>query len=332
MASHRGRVDRTERLLNLVICLMAARVPVRRATIRGAIPGYAEAASETAFERMFERDKDELRAMGIPVETVVDVHGDVLGYRVRVEDYELPPIRFSPQERAVLAIAATLWDETTLGPAATSALRKLEAAQPSAVLADGHDSRLLVRSPDVARFALPLITALRERRSVEFGYRATGASEARCRRVDPWGIVARDGAWYLVGHDRDRRESRVFRLSRIEGSIETHEEPDVVARPDDVDLSTLIIPVEDDGPVEARVIVRDGRGAELRRHGMPPDTTTSSVELTVRAPNREQLVGMICAAGDGARLAMGQEPLAVEVRAALQATVERHSRSEHGES
>ena len=74
-----GRIDRTERLLNLVICLMAAPVPVPRATIERDIPGYGDAASASAFERMFERDKDELRSMGIPVETVSDASGEVLG-------------------------------------------------------------------------------------------------------------------------------------------------------------------------------------------------------------------------------------------------------------
>ena len=324
MASQGARIDRAERLLNLVICLMAARVPVRRATIREAIPGYSDAASDAAFERMFERDKDELRAMGIPIETIADVHGEVLGYRVHPEDYELPAITFTSQERAALVVAATLWESTTLGPAAISALRKLEAVQPAAIGGDEQDSRFLVRSPEVARFALPLITALRERRTTVFRYRSATDPQARERSVDPWGIVARDGGWYLVGHDRDRAEPRVFRLSRIEGAVELVGSGDVTPRPDGIDLASPILPAEAEGPTEAVVEILAGRGAELRRHAVPPLTTSAHTEARIRVQSREQLVAMLCAATDGARLLAGDSRLVHEVREAWERTLARH--------
>ena len=75
-------IGRTERLLNLVICLLGAERPVSRASLRQSIPGYSDATSDEAFERMFERDKDELRHMGIPVDTVVNVQGEVEGYLI----------------------------------------------------------------------------------------------------------------------------------------------------------------------------------------------------------------------------------------------------------
>ena len=339
MTAQTSRVDRTERLLNLVICLMAARVPVHRSTIRSAIPGYADASSDTAFERMFERDKDELRAMGVPIETVTDAHGDVLGYRVHPEDYELPAVSFSPQERAVLAVAATLWEETTLGPTAIAALRKLDATQQDASAPVGQVPQILVRNSDVATFALPLMRALRERRTTQFLYRAAGETEERRRTVDPWGVVARDGAWYLIGHDRERGDPRVFRLSRIVGAIEVCATPVDVAVPDNVDLARLIAPGAEDESVTARVEVQAGRGAELRRHALSirqgsngqgsnghgsTERGSSSAEVVVQARTREQLVTMLCAAGDGARVLPDQGGLDREVMAGWAAALRRH--------
>ena len=68
-----SQVTRTERLLNLVIALLAAHTPVSRQVVQSSVAGYDPTATTTAFERMFERDKDELRSMGIPIETVTDL-------------------------------------------------------------------------------------------------------------------------------------------------------------------------------------------------------------------------------------------------------------------
>ena len=120
------RTERTERLLNLVICLMASPAAVPRLDIRRRVTGYADAPTETAFERMFERDKDELRSMGIPVETVHRLDGEVLGYRIPQERYALQPIDLTVGERAAIAVAAQVWSQAVVAPVAGTALRKLE--------------------------------------------------------------------------------------------------------------------------------------------------------------------------------------------------------------
>ncbi len=112
------RIERTERLLNLVIALMASESAVSRADIHRQIPGYAQAASPAAFERMFERDKDELRSMGIPVETVLDVNGEVRGYRIPQDRYALAELDLTVAERAAVAVAAQVWGQASVGPVA----------------------------------------------------------------------------------------------------------------------------------------------------------------------------------------------------------------------
>ena len=97
-----------------------------RATSRQ-IPGYAESPSQLAFERMFERDKDELRSMGVPVETVLDVTGEVRGYRIPEDRYALGELHLTPAERSAVAVAAQVWGQAAVAPVAGTALRKLDA-------------------------------------------------------------------------------------------------------------------------------------------------------------------------------------------------------------
>ena len=122
---------RTERLLNLVICLLAATRYVSKEQVRRAVPQYGECATTEAFERMFERDKDDLRDMGIPLETGSNdsFFDDELGYRIPKDAYALPEITFDSEELAVLGLAARTWQHAALSGAAAQAIRKLEAAR-----------------------------------------------------------------------------------------------------------------------------------------------------------------------------------------------------------
>ena len=206
--------DRTERLLNLVICLLGARRPVSRAALRECIPGYGDASSDDAFERMFERDKDELRQMGIPIDTIVNSQGEVEGYLIDEDAYAMPAIDFDASERAVLGLAARVWSEAALTAEAGAALRKIEAATGD------RWSPLLPGRPGTGEEALPLLwEAIRSRSVVRFDYLARGRAAPEERTVEPWATAHRDGAWYLVGHSRERDAGRVFRLSRIQGSL-----------------------------------------------------------------------------------------------------------------
>ena len=120
---------RAERLVNLVLCLLSTRQYLTAERIRGIVPGYADAPNDEAFFRMFERDKAELRDLGIPLETgrnsVVDVTD---GYRIARRDYELGDIDLEPDEAAAIALAVRLWDSPEFTGSARGALVKLRAA------------------------------------------------------------------------------------------------------------------------------------------------------------------------------------------------------------
>jgi proteasome accessory factor B len=254
---------KTERLLSLVVCLLSARRYLTATQIREAVPGYPE--SFDAFKRMFERDKDELRELGIPLETGTNSASDEeLGYRIPRQAYELPDIRLEPDEAAVLGLAARVWRRAELAGAAEGALLKLRAAGIDAedMTQPGIEPRLRTE----AAFG-PLWEAVRDQRPVSFGYRAPGRSSAQQRQLEPWGVVNSRGHWYVVGHDRDRREQRVFRLSRVDGPVTFTGPPGTVTVPPGTDVRATVLAWDAEAPALRSCLlrVRSGAGHGLRR-------------------------------------------------------------------
>jgi proteasome accessory factor B len=256
---------KTERLLSLVVCLLSARRYLTAAQIREAVPGYP--ASFDAFKRMFERDKDELRELGIPLETGTNGPGDEeAGYRISQQAYQLPEITLEPDEVAVLGLAARVWRRAELAGAAEGALLKLRAAGIDAedLTQPGIEPR--VHTPEAA-FG-PLWEAVRDRRPVTFGYRAAGRSTAQRRCLEPWGVVNRRGRWYVAGLDTDRGAERVFRLSRIEGPVTFTGPAGTVVVPPGTDVRAAVRDWDAETPVPRTCLlrIRSGAGYGLRRH------------------------------------------------------------------
>jgi proteasome accessory factor B len=258
---------KTERLLSLVVCLLSARRYLTAAQIRDAVPGYPE--SFDAFKRMFERDKDELRELGIPLETGINPGSDEEpGYRISRQAYELPEIRLEPDEAAVLGLAARVWRRAELAGAAEGALLKLRAAGIEAedISQPGIEPRLQTGE---AAFG-PLWEAVRDRRPVTFGYLAPGRSTQQQRRLEPWGVVNRRSRWYVVGLDLDRGEQRVFRLDRISGTVSFTGPAESVTVPAGTDVRAAVRAWDAGSPPPRTCIlrIRAGAGHGLRRHAL----------------------------------------------------------------
>ena len=257
---------KTERLLNLVMALLATRMPLSKARIRAAVPQYRMTASDEAFDRMFERDKDELRELGIPLVTAVidPVFDDELGYRIDKREYALPEIAFEPDEVTALSLAARTWTRASLAGPAASGLRKLRAAGVT------MDERSLVGIEPVVRTTEeafePLRRAVRDRQAVTFGYRKPD-EESTARRLQPWGLTQWHGRWYLTGHDLDRGAPRVFRVSRIDTAVRTSGAVGAYDVPPAHDARVMVETTqESSAPARpATLRVRDGSGNALRR-------------------------------------------------------------------
>jgi proteasome accessory factor B len=317
------RIDRTERLLNLVFALMGSGQPVSRAVIASTIPGYDPTSGRAAFERMFERDKDELRGLGVPIRTVLDVNGDVSGYTIDRDDYSLPDLQFTAAERSVLSLAASAWQNALVRSSAASGLRKLEIDSEIPAQEDVDSSFVAhINSGDAA--LLPLLGFLRARHSVEFDYQAPQADVPSMRHVDPWGLIAQDGGWYLVGFDRQRKDTRAFRLSRMKSEPRTVGQVENPA-PSGTDLRALIDPGARAGEaVTARVQVKAGAGAALRRLSADHLAIDVAGDINVTAPDMSALMSAALFAGDGVEVLEPQE-LRQEIMESLTRVRDLHS-------
>lgn len=198
--------------MNLVAALLHTSVPLSAATIRERVAGYR--GGEVAFHRQFSRDKEDLREMGVPirVELVPDVNDPVEGYRIHPDDYYLPDPGLEPDELAALHLATRLVRVDL--PSPDSGLFKLggvTSADPPA----GPPRAEVPTQPGLE----VLFEAIGEPRVVRFAYRG------RPRRLVPRVLSFQQGNWYVAGWDEDAGQRRLYRVDRIEGPVETTDEP-----------------------------------------------------------------------------------------------------------
>ncbi len=280
--------SRIERVLNLLALLLDTRMPLTREEIVREVAGYPEQIS--ANRRAFERDKETLRAMGVPRTTESIGDTGALGYRVRPDDYYLPDLGLTPEETAALRVAVSavaLGEVTAHGEGALMKLGGLT-TEPVAPIA----------SLPIAPALATLFDAFRHRAVVGFTHRG------RLRTVEPWGLTSTRGRWYVVGYDRDREAVRAFRADRIEGDVEVGAAFAFTVpadfRPDDHVQSRPWL-MGDEQPVAARVRVDAGHadamlaefGADAAVVDEQPDATVIEVAITNRAAFRVFVLGFL---------------------------------------
>lgn len=265
--------SKVERLVNLVIALLSTRGYITAEKIRSSVAGYSDSPNAEAFSRMFERDKNELRDLGIPLEVRRASGLDVSeGYRINRDAYALPPVMLTPDEAAAVAVATQLWESPELVTATAGAVLKLRAA---GVDVDA-DASVAIASPvgvpglrGSEKVLSTLLAAIDSRRAVRFSHRSARAEPYRTRTVEPWGVITEKGRWYLVGHDCDRDATRTYRLSRIGSDATPIGPPGAITVPDGVNLREIVAETIAESPtgMQATVWVADGRATALRRAG-----------------------------------------------------------------
>lgn len=205
---------KAERLITLMNALLGAPRAITARDLQHLVAGYPD--DVVAFKRAFERDKDELREMGVPllVEDVAGTDPPISGYRIRWDDYELRDPGLDGEELEALNLAAAvIGSDGALGQRALFKLGGGATAEApvAAIPAD----------PDlVAAF-----TGVAERRLLHFGYHDVE------RTVSPYRLEFLRGRWYLNGFDQFRGEERWYRMSRITGGVTVGAEPDAFRRP-----------------------------------------------------------------------------------------------------
>jgi proteasome accessory factor B len=283
------KVAAAERVMDLLLALLNTRTRLTKAQIRRAVRGYHGDAR--AFERTFERDKDLLRTMGVPI--VVErglVHEDDVGYRIDLESLAATTTEFTPEEIGVLSLAASVFSDVQWRSVAGRGVTKVRGLGPG-VQHVPLPVRLALRPPE-ATFET-ITEAISRRRAVRFDYAALTSPKAR-RHVQPWRILARNRAWYLIGRDTDRGAPRAFRLSRIDGQVVAEGEEDAFEIPEHVDVGELLTRQRAE-PVTVTVAIAPGRADLLRARSTPAGTAgerdLATITTTEVLPLLDEIAG-----------------------------------------
>ena len=253
--------QKSERLVNLTIALLATKRYLTKSEIFRTVAGYD--GDQVARDRMFERDKDDLRTLGIDIEvgSFDPIFEDEPGYRIKRDKYELQLKNLTPLKLLLLSQASQVWQEAALRDSAQLALRKLKS-----IGIDSDSESLSLASPALTRppeQISEIISALNNLQRISFTYLSSDLSE-KVRTVAPYRLSRSNGYWYLIAHEDDRNELRTFRVDRISSSISLSGSSDAFV----IDDAALKRYANDSLRVEiAEVAILDGSSANIRSRG-----------------------------------------------------------------
>ena len=298
-----------ERVLNLLIYLLESPTPVTSNDVRNTVHGYADQSDE-AFHRMFERDKQVLRRLGVPLKLeALDPWEIDEGYTVDPDEYAIGDPGFTREERVALSVAARM---VRLGgsEAGVDAIIKLGGLEQGA----GGIEPLTADLGEGADTLGELFGAIADRRKIEFTYRD------QTRAVDPYGIAHRRGHWYLVGKTADGE--RMYRVDRI-ADLSVGGTPNAFTKPRGFDIKAAV----DAQPWEAGVdpsvttTVRfDEEVAWWAARSLGVTEPHGELTTDVEVANRDAFIGWVLSFGASAEVLAPQEmreAIADRVRAAL---------------
>ena len=240
------------------MALLATKRLLTKNEIFSSVAGYS--GSLDSMERMFERDKDDLRSLGIDIEVApLDSYfEDELGYRIRPEAYALEMPELNPTELALLTIAAHTWKNSLFSQSAQSALRKIESLgieiDPAVLQTD------IVPVENYEGDLTPIWTALSERRIITFIYSRESSEE---RSIEPYGMSIFKGEWYLAGKDISKGELRTFKVRRMSSIISSGKKGAFV-RPENFSFDSTLLLHNDDALIKVRMRIRKNRALGVR--------------------------------------------------------------------
>lgn len=221
MAGKAGtRVKKEDRLFSLILALVSSREGLTKTEILRSVRGYAEIydfKANTALDKMFERDKEEIRAMGVVIDTLElpEEEGQThnIRYSISRKNYDFPDdVIFTSDEMTLINLAATAWREASLSNESRHALTKIKSLGISA------NDPLIGVAPHI-RTNDKAFTAIEEALDAElivtFNYLKPGIAKPQLRTVAPLAMLQWRGLWYVLAHDLEVDAQRTFLLKRI---------------------------------------------------------------------------------------------------------------------
>ena len=247
--------QKTERLINLTLALLSSKRYLTKSEIFKNVAGYSGSAE--TMERMFERDKDDLRNLGVRIEVraLDPLFEDDQGYLIDSNSFQINPDDFSKEEILMLTMAANLWHRSALQNDSRAALLKIQSLDGmvetntvvSPVVEDNEDSRKLSLIFDAVERSV----------SLEFEYKGI------VRQVKPYGMYTRRGFWYLAAQENDVVKS--FKVIRISDQIKAISKSQSFTKPVDFKLSTFIEGMNGATKSQTEVRIRKNQALAIRK-------------------------------------------------------------------
>ena len=279
---------KSERLVNLTIALLATKRYLTKSEIFNSVDGY-EGTAETK-ERMFERDKDDLRSLGIEIEvgSFDPLFNDEAGYKIKQEKYQFELGDISSTEVSLLSLAAEAWQEASFGDVAQRALLKLRSI---GIPSDELSIPATVQKLNDGGQDLSLITqAIAQSQRLAFAY-LDSSLKIKMRSVVPIALSTRNGFWYLSGVDQEIQEIRTFRVDRINGPIAASAGPKDFQTPTGFDSSKA--PSESPTNSFALIDVRVGKAPSLRALAISTQSLGEWDQVKIPILNLDSLCSLV---------------------------------------
>ena len=275
--------QKTERLINLTLALLASKRYLSKAEILRNIPGY-EGSPETK-ERMFERDKDDLRSLGIQIDVnnFDPLFEDEQGYLIKSDSFQFAENEFTKEELLLLTMAANLWHDSAVEIDSQNALLKIQSL--SGPVENDMTTIPTLRITEDWQLLVSIFTAVQNKQILEFSYRG------KKRQVNPYGLYSSKGFWYLIAFEINVIKS--FKLVRIEGEVDLIGEKDAFEKPVNFNVGNFLKEESNSVSLVSRLQVRKGAALSLRNKFTVKDLDSEWDLMDIPYTNEQELLEMV---------------------------------------
>jgi len=275
--------QKTERLINLTLALLASKRYLSKAEILRNIPGY-EGSPETK-ERMFERDKDDLRSLGIQIDVnnFDPLFEDEQGYLIKSDSFQFAENEFTKEELLLLTMAANLWHDSAVEMDSQNALLKIQSL--SGPVENDMTTTPTLRITEDWQLLVSIFTAVQNKQILEFSYRG------KKRQVNPYGLYSSNGFWYLIAFEINVIKS--FKLVRIEGEVDLIGEKDAFEKPDNFNVGNFLKEESNSVSLVSKLQVRKGAALSLRNKFTVKDLDSEWDLMDIPYTNEQELLEMV---------------------------------------
>ena len=275
--------QKTERLINLTLALLASKRYLSKAEILRNIPGY-EGSPETK-ERMFERDKDDLRSLGIQIDVnnFDPLFEDEQGYLIKSDSFQFAENEFTKEELLLLTMAANLWHDSAVEIDSQNALLKIQSL--SGPVENDMTTTPTLRITEDWQLLVSIFTAVQNKQILEFSYRG------KKRQVNPYGLYSSNGFWYLIAFEINVIKS--FKLVRIEGEVNLIGEKDAFEKPDNFNVGNFLKEESNSVSLVSKLQVRKGAALSLRNKFKVKDLDSEWDLMDIPYANEQELLEMV---------------------------------------